>query len=105
MDETEKILRKVYVKYLVRHVPIENDTRCRTEIMFEEMVKELSVEKENKITKKEFEDKHGYEIMGLEAAKTKKARVEALRSHIHWTEMKAIEVMHDLKERLQQLEI
>jgi len=39
--EIDIALRKSYNKYLVRHVPIKNDTRCRTEIMFEEMVKEV----------------------------------------------------------------
>lgn len=39
--EIDTALRKSYNKYLVRHVPIKDDTRCRTEIMFEEMVKEV----------------------------------------------------------------
>lgn len=39
--EIDIALRRSYNKYLVRHVPIKNDTRCRTEIMFEEMVKEV----------------------------------------------------------------
>lgn len=39
--EIEIALRKSYNDYLVRHVPIKNDTRCRTEIMFEDMVKKV----------------------------------------------------------------
>ena len=39
--EIDKILRQSFNKFIVRHVPIKDDTRCRTEIMFEEMVKEV----------------------------------------------------------------
>lgn len=39
--EIDKVLRESFNKYIVRHVPIKNDTRCRTEIMFEEMVREV----------------------------------------------------------------
>ncbi len=39
--ELNKILRKSYNKYLVRHVQITNDDRCRTEIMFEEMTNDV----------------------------------------------------------------
>lgn len=39
--EIELAIRKAYNKYLVRHVPIKNDDRCRTEIMFEEATNEI----------------------------------------------------------------
>lgn len=39
--EIDKVLRAAFNKFIVRHVPIKNDTRCRTEIMFEEMVKDV----------------------------------------------------------------
>lgn len=39
--EIDKVLRHSFNKFIVRHVPIKDDTRCRTEIMFEEMVKEV----------------------------------------------------------------
>ena len=39
--EIDKAIRESYNKFLVRHVPIKNDTRCRTEIMFEEMVNKV----------------------------------------------------------------
>ena len=37
----DKILRQSFNKYLVRHVPIKDDSRCRTEIMFDEMRNEI----------------------------------------------------------------
>lgn len=39
--QIESAIRAAYNKYLVRHVPIKNDTRCRTEIMFEEAASEI----------------------------------------------------------------
>lgn len=39
--EIELAIRKAYNKYMVRHVPIKDDTRCRTEIMFEEAASEI----------------------------------------------------------------
>ncbi len=39
--EIEQEIRKAYNKYLVRHIPIKNDDRCRTEIMFEEAANEI----------------------------------------------------------------
>jgi hypothetical protein len=39
--EIELAIRKAYVKYMVRHVPIKNDGRCRTEVMFEEAADEI----------------------------------------------------------------
>lgn len=47
--QIDKVIRESFNKYIVRHVPIKNDTRCRTEIMFEEMVREvMKVVNENK---------------------------------------------------------
>jgi len=47
--QIDKVLRESFNNYIVRHVPIKNDTRCRTEIMFEEMVREvMKVVNENK---------------------------------------------------------
>jgi hypothetical protein len=37
----EKELRRTYVDYLVRHIPIKDDDRCRTEIMFEKMTQRV----------------------------------------------------------------
>lgn len=39
--EIESAIRAAYNKYLVKHVPIKNDARCRTEIMFEEATREI----------------------------------------------------------------
>ena len=39
--DVAKIVRHTFVKYLVRHVYIENDPRCRTEIMLDEMTREI----------------------------------------------------------------
>lgn len=39
--EIELAIRRAYNKYLVRHVPIKDDTRCRTEIMFEEAARDI----------------------------------------------------------------
>jgi len=50
--EIEKIIRQTYNKYLVKHVPIKDDNRCRTEIMFEEITKEI-INIVNKNTKDE----------------------------------------------------
>lgn len=47
--EIDKAIRESYNKFLVRHVPIKNDTRCRTEIMFDEMVnKVMNIVNQNK---------------------------------------------------------
>jgi hypothetical protein len=39
--DVNKVVRSTFNKYLVKHVPIKNDDRCRTEIMFEEMTSEV----------------------------------------------------------------
>jgi hypothetical protein len=39
--EIDLAIRKAYNKFLVRHVPIKDDNRCRTEIMFEEATNEI----------------------------------------------------------------
>ena len=39
--EINKIIRQTFNKYLVKHVPIKDDNRFRTEIMFEEMTNEV----------------------------------------------------------------
>jgi hypothetical protein len=52
--EIELAIRRAYNKYLVRHVPIKDDARCRTEIMFEEATQEIMkiIENDNSILQK-----------------------------------------------------
>ena len=40
-NSIEKELRKTYTDYLVKHVPIKDDARCRTEIMIEKMTQRV----------------------------------------------------------------
>ena len=42
-------------------------------------------------------DGHGYEIIGLKEAKTKKQKIEALDRHIHFLEMRHIEVSNSVE--------
>jgi len=40
-NSIEKELRKTYTDYLVKHIPIKDDKRCRTEVMLEKMTQRV----------------------------------------------------------------
>ncbi len=46
--------------------------------------------------RKEIEDCHGYEIMGLASAKTKQAKRDAIKKHLRWHEDRVSEIQRSL---------
>ena len=58
---------------------------------------------EEKTAIKPILDGHGYEIFRLESVKSKKEKIDILKKHITWTENKHTEVLHELKDMLNEL--